>query len=97
MVETEKNRKLIEEMNISQKRIQSLQSELSEGRVSSGRPYDDINNLTRDTEKMTREIETLKRRCVNWYIKKIVKITMSNADQEDIMYNLTFYSYSRSV
>lgn len=65
MVETEKNRKLIEEMNISQKRIQSLQSELSEGRVSSGRPYDDINNLTRDTEKMTREIETLKRRCVN--------------------------------
>ncbi|XP_078333250.1 lamin-B2.L-like isoform X7 [Crassostrea virginica] len=62
MVETEKNRKLIEEMNISQKRIQSLQSELSEGRVSSGRPYDDINNLTRDTEKMTREIETLKRR-----------------------------------
>ena len=29
-----------------------------------------------------------------WYIKKIVKITMSNADQEENMDNLAFYSYS---
>lgn len=62
MVESEKNRRLMEEMNNSHKRIQSLESELSESKVNSGRPYDDINNLTRDSEKMIREIETLKRR-----------------------------------
>ncbi|XP_062598156.1 uncharacterized protein LOC134259569 isoform X3 [Saccostrea cucullata] len=62
MVETEKNRKLMEEVNISHKRIQSLENEVSETRRSSGRPFDDINTLTRDTEKMAREIETLKRR-----------------------------------
>lgn len=62
MVESEKNRRLMEEMNNSHKRIQSLESELSESKVNSGRPYDDINNLTRDSEKLIREIETLKRR-----------------------------------
>lgn len=62
MVESEKNRRLMEEMNTSHKRIQSLESELSESKVNSGRPYDNINNLTRDSEKMIREIETLKRR-----------------------------------
>lgn len=69
MVESEKNRRLMEEMNTSHKRIQSLESELSESKVNSGRPYDDINNLTRDSEKMIREIETLKRRCVGFQIQ----------------------------
>lgn len=71
MVESEKNRRLMEEMNTSHKRIQSLESELSESKVNSGRPYDDINNLTRDSEKMIREIETLKRRCVGFQIQHI--------------------------
>ncbi|XP_048727048.2 uncharacterized protein LOC125645531 isoform X5 [Ostrea edulis] len=61
-VESEKTRKLMEEVNISHKRIQSLQNELAETRASAGRPFDDINSLTRDADKMTREIETLKRR-----------------------------------
>lgn len=69
MVESEKNRRLMEEMNTSHKRIQSLESELSESKVNSGRPYDNINNLTRDSEKMIREIETLKRRCVGFQIQ----------------------------
>jgi chromosome segregation ATPase len=54
----------MEEVNISHKRIQALQNELAEARTSAGRPFDDINSLTRDAEKMTREIETLKRRFV---------------------------------
>lgn len=58
-------------MNNSHKRIQSLESELSESKVNSGRPYDDINNLTRDSEKLIREIETLKRRCVGFKIQHI--------------------------
>lgn len=58
-------------MNTSHKRIQSLESELSESKVNSGRPYDDINNLTRDSEKMIREIETLKHRCVGFKIQHV--------------------------
>lgn len=92
MVESEKNRRLMEEMNTSHKRIQSLESELSESKVNSGRPYDDINNLTRDSEKMIREIETLKRRyekeqLMRQEAEEKAHLTSQKMDFENQVYN----------
>ncbi|XP_052684959.1 uncharacterized protein LOC128164887 isoform X7 [Crassostrea angulata] len=92
MVESEKNRRLMEEMNTSHKRIQSLESELSESKVNSGRPYDDINNLTRDSEKMIREIETLKHRyekeqLMRQEAEEKAHLTSQKMDFENQVYN----------
>lgn len=61
-VEVDKNRKLMDELNVSQRRVSNLEVELQESMQTSNKPYEDIQHIQRDMDTVVRENENLKRR-----------------------------------
>ncbi|KAK7481494.1 hypothetical protein BaRGS_00027256 [Batillaria attramentaria] len=61
-VEVDKNNKLLDQINDYQRRIGSLESEIQDLRIASSRPGQDIEQLKRNIENLTREAETWKHR-----------------------------------
>ena len=64
MAESEKNRKLIDEMNKHQRRIQQLEVEIHELRSAPKPVVEDMSHLQRDVSNLTRELEILRTRYV---------------------------------
>lgn len=60
-METDKNRKLVDQMNSFQQRISVLEQELVQARMTP-LPKDDVPRMRRDIENLSRENESLKQR-----------------------------------
>ena len=60
-METDKNRKLVDQMNSFQQRISVLEQELVQARMAP-LPKDDVPRMRRDIENLSRENESLKQR-----------------------------------
>ncbi|KAK3102723.1 hypothetical protein FSP39_013445 [Pinctada imbricata] len=63
MAETEKNRKLVDDINNVQRRMAQLETELHEAKFAPRQPQEDVQHLRREIDNLTRESETLRRRC----------------------------------
>ncbi|XP_052066739.1 uncharacterized protein LOC127706276 isoform X3 [Mytilus californianus] len=61
LVETDRNRKLVDQINNCQQKINNLEQELMHVRAAP-RPIDDIPRMQRDLDNLTRENENFKRR-----------------------------------
>ncbi|XP_060086406.1 uncharacterized protein LOC132565720 [Ylistrum balloti] len=61
-VEVDKNRKITDDINVCQRKIMALQTELEDAKMSSSQPYEDMNRLQRDIDSLVRENENFKRR-----------------------------------
>lgn len=63
-MEVDKNRKITDEINICQRRIISLESELNDAKMMSNQPYDEMQHMQRDLDNLVRENENFKRRYI---------------------------------
>lgn len=61
-IETEKNSRLLDEMNVLQRKNNNLEAQIREQDLSSQRPKDEIDQIHRTMENLTREIEQWKHR-----------------------------------
>ena len=61
-METDKNGKLLDEINNYQRRIGSLEAEIQDLWIASSRPHADLDQLQRTVDNLTRENETWKHR-----------------------------------
>ena len=60
-METDKNRKLVDQINTCQQRISCLEQDLMQVKVAP-RSSDDVPRMQRDMDNLTRENENFKRR-----------------------------------
>ncbi|KAK3749853.1 hypothetical protein RRG08_066167 [Elysia crispata] len=61
-IETDKTNKLMDEINLLQRKNANLEAELQDVRISGQRPQQDLDNMARNVEALTREVEAWKHR-----------------------------------
>ena len=61
-IETDKTTKLMDEINLQQRKISGLEAQLQDSRIAEQRPKGDLEQLHRNIENLTREVETWRHR-----------------------------------